>query len=101
MTPEAASRFKDAIADYKRVNKKQWLLQRQFQIEKPYEIVSSETIGIRYPESDGLRNLAETTGYIIMSAVGFNREKTLAVVYSGSSCRSLCGSWRFHPICED
>ena len=100
VTPEAASRFKDAIADYKRVNKKQWLLQRQFQIEKPYGIVSSETIGIRYPESDGLRNLAETTGYIIMSAVGFNREKTLAVVYYGSFCGSLCGSWRFHPIAK-
>ena len=103
VTPEAASRFKDAIADYKRVNKKQWLLQRQFQIEKPYEIVSSETIGIvlRSGDWDGfLKRYPESGGYIIMSAVGFNREKTLAVVYAGSSCGGLCGSWRFHLLAK-
>jgi hypothetical protein len=100
VTPEAASRFKDAIADYNRPNRKQGLLQRQFQIEKPYEVLSSDAIGAllkdgwdsfykRYPESGG---------YLIMSAVGFNKERTRAIVYTGSSCGGLCGSWRFHLL---
>jgi hypothetical protein len=42
--PKLASRFKDALADYSRVRKRRWLLQPQFRIEKPYELVSSDTI---------------------------------------------------------
>src|SRR5450755_1156234 len=38
LTPEAAGKFKDAIADYKQVNSQTWLLQHQFQIAKPYEL---------------------------------------------------------------
>jgi hypothetical protein len=99
-TPEAATKFHDAVEDYVRVNKKRWLLQGQFQIEKPYEIVNSATIGVsstddwesfyeRYPDSGG---------FIIMSAVGFNKEKTQAVVYTGTSCGVLCGRWLFHLL---
>src|SRR5215468_9833252 len=63
LTQDAVTRFKDAVADYNRLNGKRWLLQRLFQIEKPYEIVSSDTIEAvfkdggwngfykRYPES--------------------------------------------------
>ena len=99
-TPEAATKFHDAVVDYVRVNKRRWLLQRQFQIDKPYEIVDAATIGVsstddwesfyeRYPESGG---------FIIMSAVGFNKEKTQAVVYTGTSCGMLCGRWMFHLL---
>jgi RNA-directed DNA polymerase len=31
-----------------------------------------------------------------MSPVGFNREKTQAIVFVESSCGGLCGSWQFH-----
>jgi hypothetical protein len=101
VTAEAANRFKDAIADYKRLNRKQMLLKREFQIEKVYEVVSSDMIETllnnggwdsfykRYPDSGG---------YISMSAVGFNKEMTRAIVYTGSSCGGLCGSWRFHLV---
>ncbi|MGA3200836.1 MAG: hypothetical protein ABSD89_15745 [Halobacteriota archaeon] len=85
VTPEAASRFKDAIADYKRLNKKQWLLQRQFQIEKPYEIVSSDAIGVLFKDSGWdsfYKRYPDSGGYVIMSAVGFNKEKTRAVVFT-------------------
>ena len=32
----------------------------------------------------------------MMSAVGFNEDKTLAVVYSGSTCGGECGRWSLH-----
>jgi len=33
-----------AIADYNKVNKKTWLLQRQFEFAQPYEMISGEEI---------------------------------------------------------
>ncbi len=101
VTPEAARRFKDAIADYNRLNRKQGLLKRQFQIEKSYEIVSSDTIGALFKNGGWdsfYKRYPDSGGYIIMSAVGFNKEKTRAIVYTGSSCGGLCGSWSFHLL---
>jgi hypothetical protein len=100
LSSEVASRFKGAISDYQRLQKTKWLLQRQFNIEKPYEIVNSDTIVLvlksewdayydRYPRSGG---------YIFMSAVGFNKNKTLAIVYTGSICGGLCGRAQFHLL---
>jgi hypothetical protein len=100
LSAEVANRFKGAISDYRRSQTKNWHLQRQFQIEKPYEIVDKATIGPllkggwdryhdQYPRSGG---------YIFMSAVGFNKNKTLAIVYTGSICGGLCGRAQFHLL---
>jgi hypothetical protein len=43
----------------------------------------------RYPGSGGIINL---------SVVGFNDDKTLAVVYAGVSCGPLCGEWNWHLL---
>jgi hypothetical protein len=100
LTPEAAREFKTAIEDYRRQNEPM-LLQRRFNIEKPYEIVASETIDTltkdhnweefykRYPESGGV---------IMMSAVGFGHDRTLAVVYTWSTCNNLCGRGSFNLL---
>jgi hypothetical protein len=100
LTPQAAREFKEAIEDYKRQTEPM-LLERRFKIDKPYELVNAETIGTlindhtweafyqRYPDSGGI---------IRMSAVGFNRQKTLAIVFTGSACNNLCGSGSFHLL---
>jgi hypothetical protein len=99
--PNSASRFKDALADYSYVQKRAWLLQRRFQIEKPYEL---DTVNLLFKErgADGWRDFykryPDSGGFIIQSPVGFNKAKTLAVVYTGSSCGGLCGLWRFHLL---
>jgi hypothetical protein len=99
IAPEAASRFQDAIADYKRVNSMQWLLQRRFQIEKPYEILSSDAIGVSAKGWDSFyKRYPRSGGYIVMSAVDFNKEKTRAILYTGSACGGLCGRWGFHLL---
>ena len=92
LTSAVANKFKDAIAGFNRFHSKKWLLQRQLQIEKPYKIVSSGVIAALpdYPPS--------SAAYVEMSPVGFNHEKTQAIVYIGSSCGGLCGSWRFHLL---
>jgi hypothetical protein len=43
----------------------------------------------RYPDSGG---------WIELSAVGFNVDKTVAVVYMGHHCGPLCGSGGFHVL---
>lgn len=43
----------------------------------------------RYPDSGG---------WIELSAVGFNTEKTVAVVYIGHNCGVLCGGGHFHVL---
>ena len=93
LSREVASRFKDAASDYERARTKKWFLQRQFMIEKTYEIVNRETIA-RLETSEQPR--PKSGGHIFMSPVGFNRRKTQAIVYAGSSCGGLCGSSQFH-----
>jgi hypothetical protein len=92
LTQADTNTFKGAIAGYKRVYRKKWLLRRHFQIEKAYRIVGPDVISTRpdRPQSSG--------AYVMMSPVGFNPEKTQAIVYMGSSCGGLCGSWRFHLL---
>lgn len=85
LTEEAGKKFKDAIADLARVNRKRWMLQRRFELGKGYELVPEKTIRL----STKLRS----SGFIVVfSAVGFNRTKTQAVVYTKSSCPGLCGT---------
>jgi hypothetical protein len=94
LTPEANKRFKEAIASYEDLQKKTWLFQRRFQIEKPYEIVNSDTILMLLREGgwDGFyERYPDSGGYVVMSAVGFNKAKTLAIVYMGTSCGVQCG----------
>jgi hypothetical protein len=88
-----AKRFKGAIAGYERIYKKKWFLQRLFKIVKDYRIVDAKMISALptsppYPQS--------AVSVVSMSPVGFNREKTQAVVFVKSSCGGLCGSWQFH-----
>jgi len=87
-----ASRFKGAIAGYNRTNRTKWLFQRQFQIAKPYRIVSPKLISALPDRPQG------AVSYVRMSAVGFNRDKTQAVVFVASSCGGLCGHWQFHIL---
>lgn len=88
VTQQAANKFKDAIADFQRVNNQQWVLQPRFDIGKHYELVSLDSITMHPPDVRGT--------YISLSAVGFDRTKAKAVVYAQSSCGGLCGSARFH-----
>ncbi len=100
---EAADKFKDAIADYKRANGETWLLQRKFQSKAAYELVNAETIHTFFKKDGGgwkgfYKRYPESGGFVIFSAVGFNKDRTKAIVYSGSSCSGVCGRWSFHLL---
>jgi len=101
ISKDAAAKFKDAIDDYSVQSRDERFLQRSFESEKPYEIVNSATIQALMAEGGWkgfYKRFPDSGGYHIFSAVGFNKDKTLAVVYSGSSCEGLCGRWSFHLL---
>jgi hypothetical protein len=103
LTVEAANKFKDAISDLtiwrtrvgfcrgslKLQNRTIW--SAQLRLAKSFD--NCPVVGIvpnkRYPDSGG---------YFIVSLVGFNKNKTQAIVYTGSTCASLCGRWGFHLL---
>ena len=100
---EAQPSVREALAAYVRQNKEKWLLQRSFDIEKPYELVYSDQIKAIFENGgDGWQNFNErfpdSGGLIEFSAVGFNAGKTVAVVYMGHQCGSLCGGGTQHIL---
>jgi len=103
LTDEAANKFRDAISDFDRLESKSWLLQRKFQIAKPYILANSDMIGRVFRQLPGgwdsfYKLYPDSGGYLIMSPVEFNRDKTQAIVYTGSSCGGVCGRWSFHLL---
>ena len=87
--------WRDALESYKKENQSPKLLARQFPIDKHYELVPGSVIAEafkgkgwngfyeRYPHSEGIINL---------SAVGFNSDRTKALVFVVHYCGNTCGS---------
>jgi hypothetical protein len=88
LAPEAATKFAEAIADFDHASGQTRLLQRQFEVPKPYELVKRDTIDGFFKEQaprDGWKHFyeryPESGGFITLSAVGFNKSRTQAAVY--------------------
>jgi hypothetical protein len=92
-----------AILSYRELTEQNWILQPRFNLERPYELVPQETLnrlfahkagshsfGGAYPDSEGR--------YFVLSPVGLNQNKTVAVVAVGYFCGSLCGMGNFHVV---
>ncbi len=83
-----------AMVDYVKANQRNFELQPAFQVSRPYTMVSWhdlnrlvgdtwKTFHLTYPNSGGLQ---------AFSAVGFNSNKTFAVVYYSQTRHALSGS---------
>jgi len=103
VNPEGESKeiLKDAISSYVELSKKSWLLQRFFNMEKPYELISSEEWKSTFERGSWEKfyeRYPNSRGYIDLSPVGFNKEKTVAIVYMGHHCGNLCGGGTFYVL---
>jgi len=91
-----------AISDYVKQNEKTWLLQEQkFKLVTPPKMISSEELKSLFARSKWAgfyRQYEDSDGYLELSAVGFNPDKTIAVVYMGHSCGQMCGGGSFHVL---
>ena len=93
IAPEVTQRFNDAIADYYRINAKKWLLQRNF-ASAAYEILDSKTLQMLLQnDQESFYKRFPSGHYVMMSAVGFSKDRQRAIVYFGSACGIVCGKW--------
>ncbi|HEV2299152.1 MAG TPA: hypothetical protein VGR72_11620 [Candidatus Acidoferrales bacterium] len=95
--------FKDAIHDFELENKVPGELTRQLMIPGPYEILSSNQINSlevsgNYLWADFYKNYPSSEGYVAFSTVGFNAERTRAIVSAYRICGSLCGGGRTYAM---
>jgi hypothetical protein len=90
-----------AISDYVRSNAKPSLLQQRIKIGVPYRLIMADELksAIQTAGWEGFyQRYPDSGGWIELSAVGFNVDKTVAVVYMGHHCGPLCGSGGFHVL---
>lgn len=92
------------IKAYEEANRQTQLLQRKLELSYEYELVPRETIRALF-KGNGLEGWKDfyakypnSGGDIQLSAVGFNSDKTLALVYVGHSCGGLCGGGSYHLL---
>ena len=99
--PEWEKIIGPAITDYIRINKTKWRIQENFKIEKPYKIVSSDII-LSLIKKEGwegfYKKYPDSGGFIDLSAVGFNADKSIAVLSKGGWCGDLCGSGDYYVL---
>jgi hypothetical protein len=87
-----------ALDDYVKVNRTAWALQDKFSLPKPPKLVSMDDL--RAMDEEDQRTGREKPGssrtrpHFVLSAVGFNADKTIAVVWIYYDCGGLCGSGR-------
>jgi hypothetical protein len=72
-------------------------LERKFSFKMKYALTSDEEIDSFFKEGVGggweafHRKYPKSSGFLTFSRVGFNADKTQALVYKGFSCGGLCG----------
>ena len=96
---DIGERFDEALTDFLSQNTRPWLLQRQFQSSRPYEIISARGIGQLFKNDDRqggwghfYSRFPHSGGFSHLSAVGFYKTRTLAVVHAGSESGNMGGS---------
>lgn len=90
-----------AISDYVRSNAKPSLLQPGIKVEVPYRLIMADELksAIQTAGWEGFyQRYPDSGGWMELSAVGFNVNKTVAVVYMGHHCGALCGGGGFHVL---
>ena len=90
-----------AISDYVRSNAKPSLLQPRIKVGVPYRLIIADelTSAIQTAGWEGFyQRYPDSGGWMELSAVGFNVNKTVAVVYMGHHCGPLCGGGGFQVL---
>jgi len=96
--PESGKLIGEAIEDYKKQNERMWFLQRKFKTDKPYVVLSSEAFMGKNQGRWEMPAFPDSGGYFLLSAVGFNSQRTVAVVWVEQRCGRLCGKGEFHVL---
>jgi hypothetical protein len=107
---EFAKQFDGIFKSFEQANPEPLLLQYHFAIPKSYQIVGSAELDAAFARrasntvDDGWEGFRQSfpgsLGYLILSAVGFNSEKTIGLVYVEYRCGGLCGSSGYYILAK-
>ncbi len=101
--------LRPAIDSYLELNAMPWQLQKHFDINRNYELLAEAELKATF--RDGMNGSSSTAGWktfferrpdseglIELSAVGFNADKTIAVVFIGYHCGEECRGGEFRAL---
>ena len=92
-------KFQEVFDDFTRVNRKAWILLPLLTIDKPYDIVAASQLS----DSAGLNWKQQYPGavsVVTFSAVGFNADRTQALVFINHQCGSQCSAGTYYLLQE-
>jgi hypothetical protein len=87
----------ETVDDLQAKNKESHKFERRFDIGRPYLLISEKELEDIFQEGGGggwdefFQKYPQARGFATFSRVGFNQEKTQALVYQAHSCGGLCG----------
>src|SRR5215467_461705 len=84
-----------ALDDYLKVNLTHWALQDKFSTQNRPRLIGAQDIRAiddEWEKPREKRSFFALPGYLVLSAVGFNPDRTIAVVSIFYVCGNLCGS---------
>jgi hypothetical protein len=100
--------FEPIFASFEAANKRAMMLQPDFQLPKPTKLVTREELDAAFQRPwgtevgdgwEGFRHhFPSSAGYLILSGVGFNSDRTIALVYVEHRCGGLCGAARYYIL---
>ncbi len=100
---ESVALLQPVIANFLEVNKKRWLLEKTFTMDQSVEFVFSRELEAIFSDGVGgweafYKKFPDSGGFNEVSAVGFNADKTVAIVYVAHHCGGLCGGGQFYVL---
>ena len=90
-----------AIVDFLEVNKSKWRLAEKFNSDIPYRLMGPNDFPAANNEkawADFYKKYPESGGFIDLSAVGFNPDKTIAIFSLSHWCGMLCGEGSYRTF---
>jgi hypothetical protein len=94
VSQDQKSIYQPLIQDYVAKNQRKLVLERKFDLPQ-YALVD-------FGRTSGRANPPGAASIVFeVSAVGFNRDRTRALVYVGHHCGSLCGGGRYHLLVKN
>lgn len=97
------------IHDYQELNEERWLLDRKLDSSRNYDWLTEEDLTADFPKgTSGMSSMPGwnlfrvrhpgAEGWIELSAVGFNPDQTIAVVYMEYHCGAECAGGEFRAL---
>jgi len=100
--------FEPIFASFEAANKTAMMLHSDLQLSKPTRLVTRAELDAAFETPSGTNvgdgwegfrhHFPDSAGYLILSGVGFNADRTIALVYEEHRCGGLCGAARYYIL---